>query len=73
MNSNDNSNSDSGNPVVTIGVQKNGKTIGTIRIDPAASEDTAVSVATKAFAAYFGGQTITRVMYRPGRIINICA
>lgn len=58
---------------VTIGVQINGKSRGSITIAPDADEAEAVMVAKSepALAKYFVEGEITKVIYVPGRILNL--
>jgi leucyl-tRNA synthetase len=59
--------------VIAIGVQVAGKTRGEIRIAPDASQETAVAAAQASadVAPYLAGRTITRVIYKPGKILNL--
>lgn len=59
--------------MVTIGVQVNGKTRGSIAIAPDASEEEAVEAARAAegVAKYLEGAEVRQVIYRPGRILNL--
>lgn len=58
---------------VTIGVQVNGKTRGSIEIAPDAPEDEAVAtaLADEGVLRALGGAQPARVIYRPGRILNL--
>ncbi len=61
--------------VITMGVQVNGKSRGTIEISKDASEEDAVKLA-KASASVqnaINGLTITKVIYKAGRILNLIA
>ncbi len=59
--------------VVTIGVQVNGKSRGTIEISKEASEEEAVSAAqaVDAIQKATGGKPIDKVIYKAGRILNL--
>jgi len=59
--------------VVTIGVQVNGKSRGTIEIAKDASEEEAVAKATELESVRnaLGGKPIGKVIYKPGRILNL--
>lgn len=59
--------------VVSMGVQVNGKTRGTIEIALTASEDDALSLARaqNAVKNAIDGKTIAKVIYKPGKILNI--
>jgi leucyl-tRNA synthetase len=58
---------------VTIGVQVNGKTQGTIQLAPDADEATAVESAKQAVGVqrHLEGKSITKVIYKAGRILNL--
>jgi leucyl-tRNA synthetase len=58
---------------VTMGVQVNGKSRGTIDIERDASEATAVQAAMKIEAVVnaLGGKAATKVIYKAGRILNL--
>ncbi|RME14087.1 MAG: leucine--tRNA ligase [Bdellovibrio sp.] len=58
---------------VTMGVQVNGKMRGTIEISKDASEEEALSLAkqVKAVAQACGDKDVIKVIYKPGRILNI--
>lgn len=60
---------------VTIGVQVNGKKRGALEISPTEEQDTAVSEAQKipAVQQAIAAATIRKVIYVPGRILNIIA
>ena len=60
---------------VTIGVQILGKTRGQITIAPDADENTALSAAksVEAIAKHLEGKNLVRVIYIPGRILNLIA
>lgn len=59
--------------VVTIGVQVNGKSRGTIEIAKDASEEAAVAKATELESVRnaLGGKPIGKVIYKAGRILNL--
>jgi leucyl-tRNA synthetase len=59
--------------VVSMGVQVNGKTRGTIEIALTAPEDDAVALARgqNAVKNALDGKTIAKVIYKPGKILNI--
>ncbi len=59
--------------VVTIGVQVNGKSRGTIDIAKDAPEEAAVAKATELESVRnaLGGKPIGKVIYKPGRILNL--
>ena len=59
--------------VVSIGVQINGKGRGVISISPTASEEEAVAAAKgeASVAKYLEGEEIKKVVYVPGRILNL--
>jgi leucyl-tRNA synthetase len=61
--------------LVTIGVQINGKMRGTISIAPEADEATAMETLknSEELQTRITGQTIKKVIYVPGRILNIIA
>jgi len=61
--------------VVTLGVQVNGKTRGSIEIAPDASEEVAVAAALKVTSVEtaVGGKKITKVIYKAGKILNLIA
>jgi leucyl-tRNA synthetase len=56
-----------------IGVQVNGKLRGNITIAPDASENTALELARgdQQITRYVSGGTISKVIYIPGKILNI--
>lgn len=58
---------------VTIAVQINGRTRTTLRLAPDASEEEAIEVATQStvIQRYLKGQQLRRVVYVPGRILNL--
>lgn len=58
---------------VTIGVQINGKARGAIRVAVDADENTAVEAAKReaSVAKYLEGASIKKVIYVPGRILNL--
>jgi leucyl-tRNA synthetase len=59
--------------LVTVPVQVNGRTRGSIELSPDATEEDAVEAA-KAVASlqnHLGGAKIRRVVYVPGRILNV--
>jgi leucyl-tRNA synthetase len=58
---------------VNIGVQVNGKARGVIELDKEADEATAVAAAltVEAVRKAVGELTIDKVIYRPGRILNL--
>lgn len=58
---------------VVIGVQVNGKTRGEIEIAPDASEEEAIAAAkaSEGVSRALEGAAITKVVYRPGRILNL--
>ena len=58
---------------VSMGVQVNGKMRGTIQVSPSSSEEEAISLAKvlPAVTNAIGDQSIIRVIYRAGRILNI--
>ena len=60
---------------VTIGVQILGKTRGQITISPDADQDTALAAAqnVEAIAKHLDGKNLVRVIYIPGRILNLIA
>ncbi len=59
--------------VVTMAVQVNGKTRGTVEIGVQASEDAAVAAAhtVNAVKNALDGKNIAKVIYKPGKILNI--
>lgn len=61
--------------IVTIGVQVNGKKRGEITLSPEASEDEALILArsVNSIETALGGQPPGRVIYVPGRILNLVA
>ncbi len=61
--------------LVEMGVQVNGKMRGTIRISPEASETNAQEEALKLTSVQnaLNGVSIKKVIYRPGRILNLIA
>jgi leucyl-tRNA synthetase len=60
---------------ITLGVQVNGKSRGTIDIAPDASEEDAVQAAMKIETVRnaLGGQNASKVIYKAGRILNLIA
>ena len=60
---------------VTMGVQVNGKMRGTIDISPEESEENALKKAQELSTVQnvIDGKTIAKVIYRPGKILNIIA
>lgn len=58
---------------VTIGVQVNGKVRGDITVAPDASEETALATAKahERIAQYLEAGTVTKVIYKPGKILNL--
>ncbi|MCB0362278.1 MAG: class I tRNA ligase family protein, partial [Bdellovibrionales bacterium] len=58
---------------VTMGVQVNGKMRGTIDISPKSSEENALVLAKSltAVANAIKGKTLIKVIYKPGKILNI--
>jgi leucyl-tRNA synthetase len=58
---------------VAIAVQINGRTRGTVMLSPEASEEEAMTLArqTAAIQRYLQNQVIRRVVYVPGRILNL--
>jgi leucyl-tRNA synthetase len=58
---------------ITIGVQVNGRLRGNITLAPSASEDEAVALARAeaSIQTYTASATITKVIYVPGRILNL--
>jgi leucyl-tRNA synthetase len=58
---------------VTIGVQVNGKTAGTVELAADATEEFAVAVAraSSAVARHLEGKSLAKVIYKPGRILNL--
>lgn len=58
---------------VELGVQVQGKTRGAIQVPPDAPEDVAVAAARAqaSVAKYLEGKTLKRVIYRPGKILNL--
>lgn len=59
--------------VVTMGVQVNGKMRGTIEVSPDAPEEQAVELARAVVAVQnaIGGKELAKVIYRPGKILNL--
>lgn len=59
--------------VITMGVQVLGKTRGEIQLAPDADEATAVALALACppVAKLLEGKALTRVVYKPGRILNL--
>jgi leucyl-tRNA synthetase len=59
--------------VITIGVQINGKHRGEMSISPKATQDEAWAAVTSTpeLASRIDGQTVKKVIYVPGRILNI--
>ena len=60
---------------VTIGVQVSGKMRGQLELSQSATQDEAVSLAQAhaEIAKHLEGKTIVKVIYVPGRILNIVA
>jgi len=60
---------------ITMGVQVNGKTRGEITIPKDADQDSAMSAAKEVspVQAQLGGKDIKKIIYVPGRILNIIA
>ena len=60
---------------IEMGVQVNGKTRGTIQIAPDASEENAMAEAKKVATVSnaLNGLTIAKIIYKPGKILNIIA
>ncbi len=60
---------------VVIGVQVNGKTAGTVSLAVDATEEAAVEAARAVLgvARHLEGKTLTKVIYKPGRILNLIA
>ncbi|MCD6502069.1 class I tRNA ligase family protein, partial [bacterium] len=58
---------------VEIGVQVGGKLRGTIRLSPAADRESAIDAAMKVpnIQKHIEGKTIIKIIYVPGRILNI--
>lgn len=58
---------------VTISVQINGRTRSTLQLAPDASQDEAIALATQSESVqrYINEQEVRRVVYVPGRIINL--
>jgi len=58
---------------VTIGVQVNGKTAGTVDLPLDATEEAAVAAAraSLAVARHLEGKTVAKVIYKAGRILNL--
>ena len=58
---------------IRMGVQVNGKTRGEIEIPPNAEEPVAVDAAkaSAGVAKYLEGKNLVKVIYRPGRILNL--
>lgn len=58
---------------ITLGVQINGKVRGTITIAPDASEETALNAVADQVVLQekLEGRSITKVIYKPGRILNL--
>ena len=61
--------------LVTMGVQVLGKTRGEIRIPPDADEATAVAAAQAepSVQRHLDGKSLVRVIYKPGKILNLIA
>lgn len=59
--------------VISMGVQVNGKTRGTIEITPSASEDVALELAQQQNSVKnaIDGKKVARVIYKAGKILNI--
>ncbi len=60
---------------VTIGVQVNGKTAGTIELALDADEETAVAAAKalESVARQLAGKSVAKVIYKAGKILNLIA
>ena len=60
---------------IKMGVQVLGKTRGEIEIPPDADEETAVAAAkaSPGVAKYLEGKNLVRVIYKPGKILNLIA
>ena len=60
---------------VTIGVQVNGKTCGTVDLALDASEDAAMEAAraVESVARHLAGKTVAKVIYKAGKILNVIA
>ena len=60
---------------VTIGVQVNGKVRGSIEISKKATEEEAVAMAKSIenVQSHLDGKNLAKVIYRPGRILNLIA
>jgi leucyl-tRNA synthetase len=58
---------------ITMGVQVNGKMRGTVELKPEASESDAVKAAQEvaSVAAALNGKPLDKVIYKPGRILNL--
>jgi leucyl-tRNA synthetase len=58
---------------VTIAVQINGRTRTTLQLAPDASQDKAIALATlsESLQRYINEQEIRRVVYVPGRVLNL--
>jgi leucyl-tRNA synthetase len=61
--------------IVTMAVQVNGKTRGTVELAPDADESTAVAKAQELQSVknVLAGKTIAKVIYKPGKILNLIA
>ncbi len=61
--------------LIRMGVQIMGKTRGEIELEPDAEESIAVALATEepSVKRHLAGKTIVRVIYKPGRILNLVA
>ncbi|HMN68117.1 MAG TPA: leucine--tRNA ligase [Bdellovibrionales bacterium] len=59
--------------VITMGVQVNGKTRGTCELAPDASEEDAMNAARalNAVKNALDGKTVAKIIYKPGKILNI--
>jgi leucyl-tRNA synthetase len=59
--------------LITIGVQVNGKTVGTVDLPREADEDLAVRTAqaTPGVARACDGKAVTKVIYKAGKILNL--
>lgn len=59
--------------VISMGVQVNGKTRGTIDVAPTASEDEAVALAREQNSVRnaIEGKKLAKVIYKPGKILNL--
>lgn len=59
--------------VITMAVQVNGKTRGTVNLKPDAAESEAVALArdVNAVKNAIDGKTVAKVIYKPGKILNL--